>query len=98
MSASNVTRRSINLRATLIRTINSANTISRPSSLPNLSLRHGRNALLSRLRRESVFMSSLLPLHSAIASACLVSKLHSQLNTSAEVVVLLRLENDDDTQ
>ncbi|PSS01394.1 Protein NUCLEAR FUSION DEFECTIVE 6 like [Actinidia chinensis var. chinensis] len=84
MFASTVARRSINLRTTLLRTVNSVNTISRPSSLPNLSLRHGRNALLSRLRRESVFLSSLLPLHSAIASACLVSKLPSQLSTSEE--------------
>ncbi|OAY51454.1 uncharacterized protein LOC110612934 [Manihot esculenta] len=52
---------------------------------PNLTLRQSRISPSSPVgrfvRRE---LSSVLPLHSAIASACLVSKLPSELSTSAE--------------
>ncbi|KAG8644715.1 hypothetical protein MANES_11G157800v8 [Manihot esculenta] len=52
---------------------------------PNFTLLKSRissHSLSGRfVRRE---LSSLLPVHSAIASACLVSKLPSELSTSAE--------------
>ncbi|XP_012076204.1 uncharacterized protein LOC105637367 [Jatropha curcas] len=68
---------------------NSATTrISLPASIrswtrPNLTLRQSRIPPPSPkfLRRE---LSSLLPVHSVIASACLVSKLPSEASTSAE--------------
>ncbi|CAL5387565.1 unnamed protein product [Camellia sinensis] len=87
MSVSVIARRSSYLTTTLSRTLNSVNSISRPLSLSNRSLRQSRNPLLrspSRLRRESMFLSSLLPVHSAIASACLVSKLPNELSSSTE--------------
>ncbi|KAJ9188724.1 hypothetical protein P3X46_000091 [Hevea brasiliensis] len=52
---------------------------------PNLTLRQSRISPSSPsgrfVRRE---LSSLLPLHNVIASACLVSKLPSELSTAAE--------------
>ncbi|KAF9676261.1 hypothetical protein SADUNF_Sadunf09G0120100 [Salix dunnii] len=54
--------------------------------LPNLTLRcHSRISSSRLVRRE---LSSLLPVHSAIASACLVSKLPSELSTSSEGEIL----------
>ncbi|XAR69706.1 hypothetical protein NMG60_11001407 [Bertholletia excelsa] len=83
MSASAIARSSVHLR-TLCRALNSS---SRPSLLPNLLLHRAPKALSRsslRLRRESIFLSSLLPAHSAIASACLVSMLPSELSSSTE--------------
>ncbi|KAJ6985951.1 hypothetical protein NC653_023776 [Populus alba x Populus x berolinensis] len=50
--------------------------------LPNLTLHcHSRISSSRLVRRE---LSSLLPVHSTIASACLVSKLPSEVSTSSE--------------
>nr|XP_034910059.1 uncharacterized protein LOC118045511 [Populus alba]TKR66164.1 hypothetical protein D5086_0000314060 [Populus alba] len=55
---------------------------SSPIRLPNLTLHcHSRISSSRLVRRE---LSSLLPVHSAIASACLVSKLPSEVSTSSE--------------
>ncbi|KAJ6310973.1 hypothetical protein OIU76_015655 [Salix suchowensis] len=77
------------IRATLRATTKSASPAARVSvtpfssiRLPNLTLRcHSRISSSRLVRRE---LSSLLPVHSAIASACLVSKLPSELSTSSE--------------
>ncbi|KAG6761785.1 hypothetical protein POTOM_035018 [Populus tomentosa] len=56
--------------------------------LPNLTLHcHSRISSSRLVRRE---LSSLLPVHSAIASACLVSKLPSEVSTSSEVLRIFR--------
>ncbi|XP_030454180.1 uncharacterized protein LOC115675596 isoform X1 [Syzygium oleosum] len=56
----------------------------RPSGCPRFALPRTRISppLSFRLMRRE--LSSLLPVHSAIASACLVSKLPSEVNSSAE--------------
>ncbi|CAN0900460.1 hypothetical protein LINGRAHAP2_LOCUS20850, partial [Linum grandiflorum] len=77
------------MRATFPRTICQSATRSKiismpPSILPNATLRVSPASLSSPrmvLRRE---LSSLLPLHSATASACLVSKLPSIACSSSE--------------
>ncbi|KAG6763100.1 hypothetical protein POTOM_033632 [Populus tomentosa] len=61
---------------------------SSPIRLPNLTLHcHSRISSSRLVRRE---LSSLLPVHSAIASACLVSKLPSEVSTSSEVLRIFR--------
>jgi len=60
----------------------SVSQFSSPIRLPNLTLHcHSRISSSRLVRRE---LSSLLPVHSAIASACLVSKLPSEVSTSSE--------------
>ncbi|XP_010243774.1 PREDICTED: uncharacterized protein LOC104587748 [Nelumbo nucifera] len=86
--AAAVARNSSLLRA-LWRTTNSRGMASPilPSSIrSNFMSQHSRISARSplRLRRESLLLSSLLPDHSAIASACLVSKLPSEASTSTE--------------
>ncbi|KAJ6906564.1 hypothetical protein NC652_024089 [Populus alba x Populus x berolinensis] len=61
---------------------------SSPIRLPNLTLHcHSRISSSRLVRRE---LSSLLPVHSAIASACLVSKLPSEVSTSSEGSMMQR--------
>ncbi|KAF8403227.1 hypothetical protein HHK36_011327 [Tetracentron sinense] len=87
--AASVARRSAFLR-TLWRTTNSgsiSHSVSPPSIRSNFMFRQTRISPLScpsRIRRESLFLNSLLPLHSAIASACLISKLPNEASTSTE--------------
>ncbi|CAK7329297.1 unnamed protein product [Dovyalis caffra] len=77
------------MRATLRKTTKSASPSTRISvspfssiRLPNLTLRcHSRISSSRLVRRE---LSSLFPVHSAIASACLVSKLPNEVSTSSE--------------
>ncbi|KAA8550219.1 hypothetical protein F0562_001903 [Nyssa sinensis] len=75
-------------RSAYVRTIWRTSTLSsakfsksHPSISSNFMLRQTRVSLPSRFRRE---LSSLFPIHSATASACLVSKLPTEVSTSTQ--------------
>ncbi|XP_043710674.1 uncharacterized protein LOC122659641 [Telopea speciosissima] len=87
--AAAITRRTAYLRVLWRSTSSKSNSHPiLPASIQSSSMfQHSRISApryLSRFRQEPLFLSSLLPVHSAIASACLVSKLPSEASTSTE--------------
>ncbi|XP_058068653.1 uncharacterized protein LOC131217691 isoform X2 [Magnolia sinica] len=54
------------------------------SNKTSILKRFRHSPISSRFRRESYFLNSMLPIHTAIASTRLVSKLPSESNMSAE--------------
>ncbi|MBA0865525.1 hypothetical protein Goshw_012950 [Gossypium schwendimanii] len=69
-----------------------------PFSVPSSSLRSNFSLHQTRISPPSLSrfvrreLSTLQPLHSAVASACLVSKLPSDANSCAEDTLILKLQ------
>ncbi|OVA04653.1 hypothetical protein BVC80_1711g42 [Macleaya cordata] len=90
--AASIARTSSTFLRNFCRTTNKSINISHSLPLPtstrsNFVFQQTRISTLrspARLRRESLFLNSMLPVHSAIASACLISKLPTEASTSTD--------------
>ncbi|MCL7025071.1 hypothetical protein MKW94_020408 [Papaver nudicaule] len=90
MAAASISRTSFFIR-NFCRATKNINTISHSFSLPtptsttsNFLFQQARISTPRRLRREALFLTTLHPIHSATASACLVSKLPTEVSTSTD--------------